>query len=111
ATGAPVPLEVQPGTGSLDLLLGPSLSAFHGDFSAYASVQGALPIVTRAPLEPGRSLRGSVALQHQSWTALAFRAAMDGRWDQPSREAGERAPNSGGLVLFAGGDVLVSPAV
>jgi hypothetical protein len=105
-----LPLEVQPGTGSLDLLLGTSLATFQGGTSAYASVQWFMPLKSRPPLEPGSSLRGSLMLQHQILRALALRGAADGRWDQPSLEAGERDPNSGGWIVFLGGDVLVSPA-
>jgi hypothetical protein len=108
--GQRVPLEAQPGTGSLDSLLGASVSTFQGDVSAYASAQLALPLLTRAPLEPGRSLRASLALQHQTMRWLALRAAADGRWDVASHEAGLRDPDSGGWVVFLGGDTLLSPA-
>jgi hypothetical protein len=110
SAGGLLPLEVQAGTGSLDLLLGTSVATFQGETSAYASVQWSMPLTTRPPLEPGSSLRGSLMLQHQILQALAVRAAADGRWDQPSLEAGERDPNSGGWIVFLGGDVLVSPA-
>jgi hypothetical protein len=105
-----VALEAQPGTGSLDLLLGLSLSTFQGPRSAYASVSWSLPQTSRAPLEPGSSLRASLALQHQLIGALALRAVADGRSDEPSREGGRRDENSGGWIVFLGGDVLVSPA-
>lgn len=108
--GQRAPLEAQPGTGSLDALLGPALALFAGDVSAYVSAQWFQPLVTRAPLEPGSSLRGSLALQHQTTSWLALRALSEGRWDRPAHEDGQRDPNSGGWVLFAGGDVLVSPA-
>lgn len=108
--GERAPLEAQPGTGSLDLLLGPAIAVFAGDVSAALSAQWFQPITTRAPLEPGSSLRGSLALQHQTLAWLALRALSEGRWDRPAYEDGERDPNSGGWVLFAGGDVLVSPA-
>jgi hypothetical protein len=108
--GRRVPLEAQPGTGSLDSLLGASASMFQGDVSAYASAQLSWPMLTRAPLEPGRSLRGSLALQHQTLRWLALRAAADSRWDVASHEAGQRDPDSGGWVLFVGGDTLLSPA-
>jgi hypothetical protein len=48
-------------------------------------------------------------VQHQTLPWLALRAAADGRWDRPSREAGLLDPDSGGWVLFLGGDALVSP--
>jgi hypothetical protein len=109
AAGNRAPLEAQPGTGSLDLLLGPALALFQGDVSAYLSGHWYQPVTTRAPLEPGRSLRGSLALQHQTWSWLALRAAGDGRWDERAHEDGVRDPNSGGWVLYAGGDLLWSP--
>jgi hypothetical protein len=84
---------------------------FQGKLSDYSSLQWSLPITTREPLEPGSSIRGSLALQHQSLPWLALRAAADGRWDAPTHEGGERDPNSGGWILFAGADTLVSPAL
>jgi hypothetical protein len=107
--GQRAPLEAQPGTGSLDMLLGPALGLFAGDVSAYVSAQWFQPVVTRAPLEPGSSLRGSLAVQHQTLSWLALRALAEGRWDRPAHEDGQRDPNSGGWVLFAGGDLLISP--
>jgi hypothetical protein len=104
-----VPLEAQPGTGSLDLLLGPALALFQGKFSAYLGAQWFQPISTRDPFEPGSSVRGSLALQHQTWRLLALRAGADLRWDRPAHEDGQRDPNSGGWVLYAGGDLLWSP--
>jgi hypothetical protein len=104
-----ITLEAQPGTGSLDLLLGLSLATFQGATSTYASIQWSLPQTSRPPLEPGKSFRASLALQRQLVGALALRAAADGRWDEPSHESGLPDPNSGGWILFLGGDVLVSP--
>jgi hypothetical protein len=107
--GNRAPLEAQPGTGSLDLLLGPTLALFQGRVSAYLGAQWFQPVLTRDPLEPGSSVRGFLALQHQTWSWLALRAAADGRWDEPAREDGQVDPNSGGWVLFAGADLLWSP--
>ena len=107
--GEPLPLEAQSGTGSWDLLVGPAYALFAGKVSLYASAQLQAPVATRAELEPGPSLRGTLAAQYQALESLAVRPALDARWDAVSREQGELNPNSGGFVLFAGADVLVSP--
>jgi hypothetical protein len=107
--GELLPLEAQAGTGSLDLLAGPSLATFHGNFSAYASAQLSVPVAVRDDLTPGVSLRSTLAGQWQATPWLALRIAGDLRADAPAREAGSTDPNSGGAVLFAGGDLLASP--
>jgi hypothetical protein len=109
ADGELLPLEAQPGTGSWDLLAGPSYALFEGAFSFYASAQLSYPLVTREELEPGASLRGTLAPQLQVVESLAVRGAIEARADQVSEESGMEDPNSGGLVVLAGGDVLVSP--
>jgi hypothetical protein len=109
SAGETLPLEAQPGTGSLDVLFGPSLALVDGKFSAYASAQLALPIASRDAVSPGISQRSTLALQYQPWLWLAFRPAADSRWDTKSKERGRPERDSGGFVLFAGGDVLVSP--
>lgn len=107
--GERLPLEAQAGTGSLDLLAGASYAAFSGDFSAYASVQGSVPVLTRDDVEPGAALRSTLAGQYQATPWLALRPALDLRADRPSREAGEKDPHSGGVALFGGGDLLTTP--
>lgn len=109
SAGLTLPLEAQPGTGSLDVLFGPSIALVEGDFSAYASAQLSLPLATRDVVEPGISQRSTLALQYQPWLFLALRPSLDSRWDTKSQERGRRERDSGGFVLFAGGDVLVSP--
>lgn len=111
ASGELLPLEAQAGTGSWDVLLGPSYALFSGSFSLYASAQLSLPLVTRDELTPGASLRATLAPQVQLIEALALRGALEARADQSSREHGETDPNSGGLVVLAGGDVLTSPVL
>lgn len=107
--GRYLPLEAQPGSGSLDVFVGPSLAAFAGAFSGYASLYWLEPLLTRAPLTPGGSLRASAAFQWQIHDPAALRVASDVRWDQPNREAGQVDPNSGGAIVFVGPDVLWSP--
>lgn len=134
--GERLPLEAQSGTGSLDLLAGASYAAFAGQFSAYASAQLSIPVLTRDDVTPGMALRSTLAAQYQITPWLALRPAVDVRADRPSREPAASGasgsngangantangangansagiaedPNSGGLVLFAGGDVLATP--
>ena len=107
--GELLPLEAQAGTGSWDLLVGPSYALFEGTFSLYASVQADLPLVTSDELSPGASLRATRAPQLQLAERFAIRGALEGRADRVSEEEGEVDPNSGGVVVLAGGDVLVSP--
>ena len=107
--GALLPFEAQVGTGSWDALLGTSLAYFDDPFSGYFSVQLSVPAVTRAEFEPGTSLRTTLAVQYQAISWLAFRPALDGRVDAVAKEEGRRDPNTGGAVLYAGGDLLVSP--
>lgn len=111
SSGERLPLEAQAGTGSLDLLVGPSLATFHGEFSGYVSLQLSQPLLVRDDLVPGASLRSTLAGQWQATPWLAFRGASDLRADLAAREADLREPNSGGVVLFTGGDLLVSPAI
>jgi hypothetical protein len=107
--GQPLSLEAQPGSGSLDAAFGPALAAFLGAFSAYVSLRWLEPLATRAPFEPGRSLRASAALQYQVAAPLALRGVSDLRWDEQSKEAREPDPNSGGGIAFAGAELLLSP--
>jgi hypothetical protein len=110
ARGERLPLEAQPGSGSLDLVTGPSLSIFSGPLSAYLGVQWSEPLLARAPLDPGRSVSGSFAAQYQLTPWAALRPALDALWSRPSRENGARDPNSGGQLLLAGADALFSAA-
>jgi hypothetical protein len=109
--GERLPLEAQPGTTSLDLLAGASYAAFSGDFSGYVSVQGAVPVYTNDDIEPGIALRSTLAGQYQLTPWLALRPALDLRADRPAHEDGTADANSGGVALFAGGDLLTTPVL
>jgi hypothetical protein len=109
--GELLPLEAQAGTGSWDLLAGPSYAFFRGAFSLYASAQLSLPVISSDELEPGASLRVTLAPQVQLVESVALRGALEGRADRASKEEGGEDPNSGGFVGLAGGDVLVSPVL
>jgi hypothetical protein len=109
AVGELIAAEAQLGTQSLDAFGGAALSTSIGPWAAYSSIQWFEPLLIRAPIEPGRSLRASVAAQYQAGASVALRVLADARWDQHGRESGERDPNSGGAIVFAGPELLVSP--
>ena len=109
AAGEYLPLEVQPGSGSLDLVLGASLTAFWGPVSGWLSLRWLQPLLMRDALQPGSALWASLALQHQITSWLALRLGSELRWDQQSEEAGEPDPNSGGTILFGSADLGWSP--
>jgi hypothetical protein len=109
SAGETLPLEAQPGTGSLDVLFGPSIAVVEGKFSAYASAQLSVPLAKRDVVASGISQRSTLALQYQPSTWLALRPAADTRWDTKSKQRGRPERDSGGFLLFAGGDILVSP--
>lgn len=109
AAGQVLPLEAQPAAGSWDVVLGPSVSAFAGGSSLYASLRWTQPLLTPGPFEPGASLGASLALQEQLAGWLAARAVSELRADRQSREQGQRDPDSGGAVVFVGGDLVWSP--
>ena len=109
AAGDYLPLEVQPGSGSLDLVLGASLTAFWGPASGWLSLRWLQPLLVRDALQPGSALWTSLALQHQLTSWLALRLGSELRWDQQSEEAGQPDPNSGGTILFGSGDLGWSP--
>jgi len=109
AAGEVLPLEAQPGAGSWDVVLGPSVSAFAGDTSLYASLRWTQPLLAPGPFEPGAALGASLALQQQLAPWLAARAVSELRADRQSREQGQRDLDSGGAVGFVGGDLIWSP--
>jgi hypothetical protein len=108
--GEPLPIELQPGTGSFDPLAGASYSAFAGDWSFYASTQLTWPTGGNDGFRGSRSLRGTLAAQAQVTEVLALRGGFDSRYDGKSLEDGEESPDSGGFIGFALAELLVSPA-
>jgi len=110
--GAVLPSEAQLGTGGIDPIAGASYGYFREPWSAYASITAVLPTGSRAGIEPGRSLLGTVAGQYQIDTAWAARLAVDTRLDQRSRnrDMGDE-PDSGGFIAFVSPELVYSPAM
>jgi hypothetical protein len=109
ASGKPLPLELQEGSGSFDAILGGSYAFFAYPWSAYASSQLVLPGTGTAGSRAGRSLRSTAAAQRHLGTAVALRLALDTRVDGKAREGGSLDANSGGFIAFVAPELLVSP--
>jgi hypothetical protein len=107
--GQPLPIELQAGSGSIDVLLGASYAHFAFPWSAYASTQLALPGTGTAGARTGRSLRATVAGQRHLGGMVAARLALDTRLDGRALENGGPDPNSGGFIAFVAPELLVSP--
>lgn len=109
--GMPLPSEAQLGTGGVSPLAGLSYGFFADPWSIYASAIGYLPTGSRAGLEPGASLRSTVAAQVQVCTWMATRLGIDTRLDAHSLEGGMDDPDSGGFIAYLSPEVVLSPAM
>jgi hypothetical protein len=109
AAGAPLPPELQAGTGTFAPVVGLAYAHFHYPWSEYASAQALLPVGSRAGSRPSRSLRLTSALQRHLGDAVAARLAVDARLDGTAEESGAPDPDTGGAVVFLSPELLVSP--
>jgi hypothetical protein len=108
-SGALLPVELEPGTGSFDPLAALSYAFFDDPWSAYVSVQGTYPTQGREDFRAAPSLRATALGQYQFMPLLALRGGVDTRLDGKATNSGKPDRDSGGFIAFAGGDVLVSP--
>lgn len=108
--GQRLPIEAQPGTGSVDPSLGLAWAWSELPWAVGVSAWGTYPTG-----DANASLRTTAFAQYELWRqrtrAVALRVTLDGRLDGRAMEAGRVEPDSGGFVLFAGGDVVVAPAM
>lgn len=109
ADGTLLPVEVQPGTGSLDPILGASYAFFALPWSFYGSLTFTAPAWSRDALRASPSLRTATVLQYQIVPALAVRAGIDTRIDGKAYENGVASRDSGGVIAFASPEIVVSP--
>jgi hypothetical protein len=109
AAGAPLAPELQAGTGTFAPTGGLAYAHFHYPWSEYASAVALLPINARAGARPSRSLRFTAASQRHIADWLAVQVALDARLDGAAREEGRADPNTGGAVVFASPELLLSP--
>lgn len=109
--GERLPLELQPGTGSVDPSVGALVAWFAFPWSAYATALGVWPTRGTDGARASRSLRATVAGQRQLTSWFAGRLAVDGRLDGRAVEGGEVERDSGGAVGYLSPEVLLSPGV
>lgn len=110
ANGQPLPIELQPGTGAVDGILGASYGFFTFPWSAYVSAQGIYTTRGTAGSRASRSLRTTTALQRHLGDKIALRTSLETRLDGRALENGAIYPNSGGFIAFVAPEVLFSPA-
>ncbi|QRO02090.1 transporter [Archangium violaceum] len=109
ATGRPLSLDAQLGTGSVDPFLGLAWSGFRADWSFLASATGYLPTRGREGFRAGAALRTTLATQFQPSPRWALRLAVDGRLEGPSDTFGVKDPVGSGFIAFLSPDLLLSP--
>ena len=105
-----VPLELGVSLGVPTVAAGVAYAGFSRPWSLYTSAVFSAPLGSAKDGDrPAQSLRGTVALQHQTFPTIALRASVHIRVDGIARDQGSDDPNSGGRILFAGPEALWSP--
>lgn len=108
--GAPLSIDAQLGTGSVDPFVGLAYTAFRGPWSFVASATGTLPSEGRLGFRGGASLRNTLAAQFQPRTSWALRLAADTRLEAASTLSGERDTEGSGFIGYLSPELLISPA-
>ncbi|WP_394822097.1 transporter [Pendulispora albinea] len=109
AGGKLLPIELQPGTGSVDPIVGLSYAYFAAPISFYASVQGTYPTKGTEGFRAAASVRTTTAVQYQIVQPFALRLGIDTRTEGKSLEDGSNSRDSGGFIGFGTAEALVSP--
>ncbi len=109
ATGKALPIEAQPGSGSVDPIAGAAYAFFPRPWSFFASLYGIMPTRGTSEFRASPTLRSGTSLQYQVTSKFAVRANVDGRFDGKAYENGKTERDSGGAVFFASPEVLVTP--
>ena len=109
ATGQPLDVDAQPGTGSFDPLVGVAYAYFDHPRSAYASALVRLPSQGRSGVSVPASLRATLSVQRQMEMSFAFRLAVDARLDGTAHDNGVADEDSGGFIAFLSPGLLGEP--
>jgi len=110
ASGQPLSLDAQLGTGSWDVLGGVGYSGFYSNtWSVYASATGYWTGRGFEDFRAGRQLRVTLAAQYQPMPSWAVRLAADGRWATAADQAGIPDHSDEGFVGYASPDLIFSP--
>jgi hypothetical protein len=111
AAGALLSSVLQPGCSSLVPTVGADYAIERGALAAYGGASLWLPYAVRDAPHAGESLRANLGAQWQPLRTLAFRAGGFARLDAAGTLPGDvDDPNSGGLVGYAAGSLVVTPA-
>jgi hypothetical protein len=108
--GAPLSIDAQLGTGSVDPFVGLAYTAFRGSWSFVASATGTLPTQGRLGFRAGASLRSTLATQFQPSTSWALRLAADTRLEAASTTFGVRDTDGSGFIGYLSPELLISPS-
>ncbi len=110
--GRRLPIEAQPGTGSVDPALGVSWSLSDRDVRPWAFGASAWGVWPTGDANP--QLRLTTHGQRELWRdgekAIALRLALEGRVDGRAYEGDTVVAHSGGFIGYVGVDVAIAPA-
>ncbi len=110
ASGAVLSSVLQPGCSSLVPAAGADYAVAKGVLAAFGGASLWLPFAVREAPHAGESLRANLGAQWQPIRTLAVRAGAFARLDAAGTLSGDvDDPNSGGLVGYAAGSVVVTP--
>jgi hypothetical protein len=110
ASGVVLSSVLQPGCGSLVPAAGADYVVSKGVLAVYGGASLWLPFAVREGPHAGESLRANVGAQWQPLRTVALRAGTFARLDAAGTLPGDvDDPNSGGLVGYAAGSVVVTP--
>jgi hypothetical protein len=109
-SGSPLPSELQPGCSSIAPYLGAAYGGRVGILSGQVSADVYVPFSVRSAPHPGDSLRASAWLQAALTRKIASRGGISARVDGTGELSPNLPdPNSGGAIVYATTDILVTP--
>jgi hypothetical protein len=109
AFGRYVQTDLQPGCGSIMPFAGLSWSLTSSIWSLSTFATLLMPFSVREGPHPGDSLRAGAALQLQPTTRFAARVGTTARLDSTGAVDGTTDPRSGGFIMYATPEIIVSP--
>lgn len=109
AQGAPLSIDAQLGTGSVDPFVGLAYTTFQGAWSFVVSATGTVSTEGRLGFRGGSSLRSTLAAQFQPSTSWALRVAADTRLEGASTIMGVRDTEGSGFIGYLSPELLFSP--
>jgi hypothetical protein len=105
--GAALDWRVQLGTGALEPVASATYHASGVRWAASASLTVLWPTAGWLGVQPGRSLRGTLAAQESLGRRVRLRVAVDLRWDEAWRVQSALDPDTGGFVAYVAPEVRI----